>query len=369
MNEKTSEQNLNDSFPFRWSNPVYYTLDKELEIIDKSELVPKEWNKARYIYPLRKSKSKVSEEVYITLLYLFPEEFIGEELYFLNRSYWWGKEDIIAIDDLWRVHIIETKNDACSLKDLKQLELYLNQKSFINLKGFVQDNINHFIYQKHVTKSLIFGLFAGAQTSRIQKDIVSKTLITKIKEKDWKNHDNKAEYIAQYLMLNIVKIWNYSVTKEFIENLSNKIFEKLISKKKIIEQKCQHGVNIHFNESERRSVLWLVGTDFKKDVIDKVQEHRGNKLDVRLLKMEVRISKGLNKFLVKIQKENFPKREEITKDLVNWLNNNSGSYQLKIQFYSDHAPSKNKKVNDGYCLNKPIIEVIDRKTYKPVKKF
>lgn len=324
------EQNTKEVIPFKWGSSIYYTLDKNLEIIHESNNPPKEWGIAKSIFPRRKRKVIVDEEVYVTLLSLFLRKFAEDDLSFINRSYWstWGGVDLTAVDELWRIHLFELKNGNCRIDDLNQLERYFRATSFENLEKYINANLNNSQFSENIMKTLMFGLYTGSTTALKQKTSIEKELNRHIKKKEWDDHKLKTEFITEFIKKDIHKIWDISISEEEIRNNYIKWFKYLEDIRNKLRNRVKEEISLKWLLPEHKCVLWLVGNDFDKKVNEKIIQLRGERMDVRLLIMEVRFSKGINFIFIKIQKEDYPERENVARDLSTWIKENKGFYNI-----------------------------------------
>ncbi len=363
-----------DEVPFNWAIPEYYILDKNLEFVgDPTGDPPKDWKKSKSIFPRRKKPITVSEEVYVTLLSYKLEKLVESSLNFINRSYTsvkGGGADITAVDQLWRVHLFEVKKKKCTLKDLRQLDRYLRDTSFEWREAYLKGKVDDKNFES-IMKILTHGIYAAnKRTETIGIKVVKKRFNKEIKPKTWKDYEKKAEFLCEYLKYNVEKIWGTSLSHEVSEN-TTKLITHFGEKKKRITHSYNESRLLDWYDARNRCVLWLVVPDFDKKVYDRVVEMRGDRVDVRLLKMEVRLSREAGQFFIKIQKENFPEREKTTYKLTKKFSDlkeklskegqltddllKQNKRNISVKYYQDRkGNTKREKIPFGHNLNKPV---------------
>lgn len=313
-----------------------------------------------------RAKHRVAEEVLETFLMLHLEEMTGLPLYFVSRGHeYWGAEDLIAWDELGRVHLFELKKGAIKAETIDQLTQYMMRYLFHSVDGLVEEEwrrgtkILDISLSTHLAAACAGWRLAtmghGALREDLFKDIPEWiTYPTWPPSRYWWNN-NASDIVKNRLLLkNLALMINEELPEQ--SRVSADTFRNLAkfwTKRLKRPARPPHKVV----SLERPVVLWFVGSGFEPGAWQPLRKWRALGVDARPLVIDLR-HPAPGKWTLRWRKEQFPQRDELEVQLFERAR--SGKFgginrlpKLKLELYKQSSASAKIEDSHGYPLEHP----------------
>lgn len=312
--------------------------------------------------------TKVREEVVETFLHLHLSQLIGVPATTLCRAEPWARQtDLIAVDELGRLHVFEVKCENIKKDHIQQQAHYLMGYLFADIGRFLDKCLAkqplttgvqltmllagaHAGIQVRKTGVKEVRTWAGPHVGQVAADVFGSC--SGISQRGWEKRyedDQKAELRARAILEHL--------RLEGCEDVPS--WTSLIEIQRKWEAKLgpSNTLPCFLFQPERPLVLWMVGKglseggpDPREKPVSMIHEWRKSGLDARFLGLEVKRHKSRAEWHLRIQREVYPERDAIEQRLLAVGRTAKARPVLRTAFYSEEAPSQQRGTDHGRAL-------------------
>lgn len=313
---------------------------------------------------------RVVDEVLETFVSLHLKRVTGLPLEYVGRGHRnWAGEDLLAWDQLGRIHLFELKKTTINEQVIGQLMQYTMRHLFRPVADFVEKKWGE--RQATVEDGLatyLAGAYANERTTKLGCSYVVENLPEQMRSKtgyqgDWP--------ISQYW-------WN----KQDISKKTDLIFDSLLQDAR--RKKDPAGDEFDSAavrrlaaawtkrlgvqrrpprpkyQAMRPVVLWLVAPNVTDGAIQKVREWRALGLDARVVNVDLRKPEDDIEFYVRLRREKFIERDKLEHRILEKSTTDSlgdRPPRVELHFYESSSPSASGSEDEGRPLAEPWARV------------
>ncbi len=291
--------------------------------------------------------TRTHEETVETILSLHLSDVCDESLRLIGKAGdHWGGADLIGLDKLGRVHLFELKAGSITKAATRQLSYYLLRRVFVDPASFLGswwERMGDWELQPWRLGLALAGALAGQRTDNIGWKFAYKWGSTNdVAESQWSGLgvDSKYPILLDALLAKAAKHCNDLPTSEEVLDYASLWRERLWPDPKTPQGafKCRRPV-----------VIWLVGTSFSLKAEEEIRRWRAAGVDARCLQAETRHSIHGNGLILRINREDAPRRAKLFKRLEKWRSNQTeliAKPELELEIYAQAQPSSSRTVKE-----------------------
>ncbi|MCX8007139.1 MAG: hypothetical protein N3B11_03375 [Coriobacteriia bacterium] len=373
----TAEQN-----PFfEFEDPHWFICNHALQIVnldDPLESAPEDsgdWPPFGTGVQSRKALEEVMESILVVNL----PGLLRERVQFLYRGGdTWGVEDITGLDNLGRFHLFELKRDGLSEKVTEQLATYLLGNLFRSGDDYLDEkwSLNQQLLTVGRWALYLAAALANTRTSNLGPDDVNQWHPAVVSgsappftRTSWRRLSDDTKYEGLYEWGTEAMVAKATKTRGVTDVDATMVYEwaerlqERLGGSKPVRPRVRPGGQV---------VIWLVGRSFDKAVLDRVRLWRRAGIDARCLMMEARQSLRTGQWVVRVQRERFPEREQALNAIARMqaaIEADPKYKELALEFYDTRAPSNPDLSSGGTPLRDKSSVLLKEQTGKEAKIF
>ncbi|MEL7667776.1 MAG: hypothetical protein AAGU73_06210 [Actinomycetota bacterium] len=343
---------------FCLEEPQWFICDHSLQIVNLDDPLPCEPEDSGDWPSLGSGAGarKALEEVLESILVLNLRDLLRERVRFLYRAGdHWGIEDITGLDNLGRFHLFELKRDIVSGKVTEQLATYLLRNLFEPGDDYLSEKwaLNREYLTVGRWALYLAAALANTRTSNIGLNDVNEWhssvvsgVVPPFTKTSWRRLSVDTKYEGIYRWSTEAMIAKATATRGVTGVDTATVSEWAATAQRRLAGTKPTRPRVRPNG---QAVIWLVGRGFDEAVFEQVRLWRRAGIDARCLLMDARQSERTGQWVVRVQRERFPEREqalEVVSSMQAAIERDPQSRSLDLRFYHTRAPS-NPYVQDG----------------------
>jgi hypothetical protein len=353
-----------------FEDPQWFICDHALQIVNLHDPMESPPEDSGDWPPLGTGEQarRALEEVMESILVLNLPGLLRERVEFLYRAGdTWGIEDITGLDNLGRFHLFELKRDGLSKKVTEQLATYLLGNLFKSGDEYMDDRWS--LHQQLLTVGrwalYLAAALANTRTSNLGYREVNQWHPAILSGADppftksrWDRLSHDTSYEGLYKWGTEAMVAKATATRGVTGIDATMVYEWAAGIKERLGRSKPERPRVR---PEGQVVIWLVGRSFNEAVFDRVRLWRRAGIDARCLLMEARQSLRTGQWVVRVQREKFPEREQALDAIARMqaaIEADPGAKDLVLEFYETRAPSNTDLSSGGMPLREKTKVVL-----------